>query len=451
MKKIGKLKTYSSKEIEKSYVGIDFCCLDRELFNPDKCYDLLGESGIKYARCQTGWARCEKEKGVYDFSWLDSVVDNLMERGVEPWFNLGYGNPIYMPDTPNPTAVGCVPIYYGEEALSAWCNYVKVLTQHFCGRVKHYEIWNEPDGSQFWYPKVPSGAEYAKFVNLCTKIIKECDQNAKIGVNIADPRGFTYIESMLDNLEKGSLDVFSYHAYTSVPEFRINEVIAQLRKMLKERGFTDVELWQGEAGYPSWAYEGHWLVKEGCDDERAQAVFQLRRYFIDIFNGAKLSSFFQMADMWEKPYDKATETLDKCAAHGILNGLTYTPKKSYETICYLSTIFSGDIKPTDDYMILSVSPKSPIDLIACRKMTFEKNGIPLYAYYYPSDLAKHEDIPFEAIIGVLRKIDEPVLIDPLNGDVFELTEPSSKESYYYKLPLKDYPMILTDKRVFEIV
>ena len=111
MKKIGKLKTYTSKEIETSYVSIDFSCLDRELFNPDKCYDLLAETGVKHARCQTGWARCEKIKGVYDFTWLDLIIDNLLSRGIQPWFNVGYGNPIYMADAPNPTAVGCVPLY----------------------------------------------------------------------------------------------------------------------------------------------------------------------------------------------------------------------------------------------------------------------------------------------------------------------------------------------------
>lgn len=41
MKKLGKLKTYSSNEIKESYVSIGFECLDRELFKPEKCYDPL--------------------------------------------------------------------------------------------------------------------------------------------------------------------------------------------------------------------------------------------------------------------------------------------------------------------------------------------------------------------------------------------------------------------------
>ena len=104
---IGKIKLHTSKEIEKTPVSIGFECLDREVFDPEKCYDLLGKTEIKWARCQTGWNRCEKEKGVYTFEWLDSIVDNLLQRGVQPWFNVGFGNPIYMPDVPNPTGVGC--------------------------------------------------------------------------------------------------------------------------------------------------------------------------------------------------------------------------------------------------------------------------------------------------------------------------------------------------------
>lgn len=102
MKKIGGLKTYNSSEITNSCVSVGFECLDRELFKPEKCYDALVKTGVKYARCQTGWARREKVKGVYDFEWLNSVVNELLTRGVKSWFNIGYDNPVYMQNLPNP-------------------------------------------------------------------------------------------------------------------------------------------------------------------------------------------------------------------------------------------------------------------------------------------------------------------------------------------------------------
>ena len=61
-------------------------------------------------RIQSGWERTEQEKGVYDFEWLDSIVDNLLERGLVPWINLVYGNGLYDDDAAKVFgAVGCRP------------------------------------------------------------------------------------------------------------------------------------------------------------------------------------------------------------------------------------------------------------------------------------------------------------------------------------------------------
>ena len=139
MKKIGKLKTYTSKEIEKSYVGIDFCCLDRDLFKAEECYEPLAKTGVKYARCQTGWAKTEKQKGVYDWKWLDDVVDNLYNRGIEPWLCVSFGNPVYMGELPNPTGVGCVPLYFGDETLEAWKKFARAVAERYKDRVKYFE------------------------------------------------------------------------------------------------------------------------------------------------------------------------------------------------------------------------------------------------------------------------------------------------------------------------
>lgn len=97
---------------------------------------------------------------------------------------------------------------------------------------------------------------------------------------------------------------------SSRAEYRYVNAVAQIRKIFDENGMKHIELWQGEGGYPSWAYEGHGLVRDGKTSERSQAVYQLRRYFIDVFRGIKRSSFFQIADVWEKPYAKVFEVTD---------------------------------------------------------------------------------------------------------------------------------------------
>ena len=85
--KIGKIKPRKASEIKNSRIGIGFEKLDRKVFNPEKAYDKLAMIGAKWVRIQSGWERTEQEKGVYDFEWLDSIVDNLLERGLVPWIN----------------------------------------------------------------------------------------------------------------------------------------------------------------------------------------------------------------------------------------------------------------------------------------------------------------------------------------------------------------------------
>ena len=75
--KSGKIEPKHSNEVSKSRLGIGFEKLDRDAFNPELAYDRVAELGIKWVRIQSGWAKTEKQRGVYDFDWLDRVVDNL--------------------------------------------------------------------------------------------------------------------------------------------------------------------------------------------------------------------------------------------------------------------------------------------------------------------------------------------------------------------------------------
>ncbi len=454
LKQIGRLKTYPSSQIVDSQVSIGFECLDRDLFDADKCYDLLGKSGIKYARCQTGWAKCEREKGIFDFSWLDHIVNSLLKSGVRPWFNVGYGNPLYMKDVPNPTAVGCVPLLYGDEVIEAWLRYVAALSEHFKTRVFQYEIWNEPDVDHFWYPGTADPAMYASLVKITGRVIREHVPNAQIGACMGTPYRFRYTECFFDHLLPEDIDFFSVHAYSTMPEFRYASAMAQHRRMMDGKGFSHVELWQGEAGYPSWAYKNHWLLADGGGSERAQAVFQLRRFLLDLNSGVSRSSYFQIADMWERPYEKAVEVLDRPAAQGILNGLTYTPKKAYETICALSALLrGGNVKHLDTYAAVALKGATACECLSTVVLTLEKDGIPMYAYYLPFALDAAAPPQYEADLEIVHPFKEPVLIDLYDRSVYAIE--SSVGTYegsihFANLTACDYPLIVTEKSLIEI-
>ena len=56
---VGKIRIKAASEIRTCPIGIGFEKLDRNVFSPDKAYDKVAGVGVKWARIQSGWARCE--------------------------------------------------------------------------------------------------------------------------------------------------------------------------------------------------------------------------------------------------------------------------------------------------------------------------------------------------------------------------------------------------------
>ena len=120
LKKTGSVAPIHSSQIEHSRIGLGFEKLDRNVFDPEKAYDKVAELGVKWIRIQSGWARTETVPGRFDFAWVDSIVDNLLRRGLQPWVCLCYGNGLYDAEAAKVFgAVGCPPVKT-EEQKKAW-------------------------------------------------------------------------------------------------------------------------------------------------------------------------------------------------------------------------------------------------------------------------------------------------------------------------------------------
>ena len=81
MKCVGTLAPRSVKDIRSSNWTLGCETLDRDFANFDEYKRFLAPLGIKTIRLQAGWAKCEKEKGKYDFAWLDRIIDYARAEG----------------------------------------------------------------------------------------------------------------------------------------------------------------------------------------------------------------------------------------------------------------------------------------------------------------------------------------------------------------------------------
>src|SRR5690606_18461686 len=93
--RLGVLNGKSAAEIKSSTWSIGGETLDRDYADYQSYKEYLGPLGAKRIRLQAGWAKTEKKQGEYDFTWLDDIIDDAINQGVQPWLCLSYGNPIY--------------------------------------------------------------------------------------------------------------------------------------------------------------------------------------------------------------------------------------------------------------------------------------------------------------------------------------------------------------------
>ncbi|MBO5761899.1 MAG: beta-galactosidase [Lentisphaeria bacterium] len=484
LKKIGKVKTFSSSEIKFSRMGIGFEKLDRNVFDPEKAYDKVAATGAKFVRIQSGWERTEKEKGVYDFAWLDSIVDNLVRRGMVPWMCLCYGNGIYDEYAKGFFgAVGCEP--RTEEAKDAWVKYVKATVARYKGKVASYEVWNEPDGVWCWKHGV-NGRQYGEFVILTAKAVKEADKDAKVIFGSQCMFSLEWLDDVLTTGAADYCDAYTYHNYVA-DESKLPPSVQATKALIHDYN-PNIKIIQGETGCPSRS-DGAGAMHSGAWTELRQAKFMARHTVTDFISDVEFCSYFSCMDMVEALNGRTGDlaSYKDFGYFGILsasfdeNGMAtgvYTPKPSYYTFRTLASVFREEFSLAELPVMISTFTRPSPRLLGIREMEPGKfmragfkrpNGAKAFAYWHPADLLT---TAWESTITIESAVKgTPRLVDLLDGSIYEFPEnmmerstPAkyvdadgklgfipAEETYnekssfirFLNIPAKDYPLLLT--------
>ncbi len=458
LKKVSEIAPVHASDIEKSRIGIGFEKLDRNVFDPKKAYDPVAAIGVKWVRIQSGWQRTEKEKGVYDFAWLDEIVDNLIVRGLKPWMCLCYGNELYDEYAAEVYgAVGCPPVH-NEEQKTAWSNYVSATVEHFKGRVGDYEIWNEPDGVWCWKHGV-NATELGAFNIATAKAVKKADPEAKVigGAICMEPVGF--INEAMKTGMGDWVDAISFHAYV-VDETLMLSRIAALRAVLDQYN-PNIEIIQGEGGSQS-EYGLYGALKMRATTPKTQCKIMARHLVTDLLMGCKFTNYFTALDMIEALNGKKREKnsyLDY-GHFGVMradfdedgNSVgTYAPKPSYYVLQNIASMFSGNVKNANLPAVFLPQMYEPMFRMDERAFdllygSFEKDGCYAFAYWKPCEVLT-TDFQATVTLQIVCDCDTVYLADLIDGSIYELPEDMmEKDAFgciqFNHLPVKDTPMLL---------
>jgi hypothetical protein len=280
---LGTIKPRPAREIASSTWSIGGETLDRDFAAYDNYRQFLGPLGAKAIRLQAGWAKCEKKPGVYDWAWLDAIVDDARAQGVQPWLETSYGNPIY--EGGGGTGLGG-GFPRSPEALAAWDNWVRVLVRHFKDRVTEWEIWNEPDRSN-------KPETYASLFIRTASILRAEQPTARIYA-LALAGNFKYAESFLQHLQAAGkadlMDAITYHGYPKNPDdTRGGDTIRALLAKYAPKATAR----QGETGAPS-KFQPAFALAKIPFSEVTQAKWDLRRMLAHRAKGIPFNLFTLM-------------------------------------------------------------------------------------------------------------------------------------------------------------
>lgn len=458
---VGRIRFKSTKEIASSRFGIGLEKLDRNLYDPNPCYDELMALGAKWIRIQSGWCRTEKEKGKYDFSWLDDIVDNLIKRDMIPWMCLCYGNELYTEGAVNSAgAVGKPPIKT-EEERTAWDNYVEECVRHFKGRVTWFEIWNEPDGNWCWRP-LANPYEYRDFALRTAKAIKKGNSDAKVISGSFCSNGLTYLFKFLDKELAEYTDALTYHSYRTNIEEGTEKHVAQIKAFANSMN-DKIEVIQGESGAQS-RYSTRGALNRMYWTEEKQAKFILRKLLFDFKTDVKFSSIFTAVDIFENIGDDYININEvDYGFFGVLGETfkedgtpiyNYYRKKSFTAMRTLCSLIDDTVKSTVLPILFSaeyyfnILEEVPNASGNIEYMGFEKqNGAKAFAYWKTTD-AYSVDYANTISLKIIGIKDDIHLIDTLTGEIYtipqdQIVKTDDNEYKLMHLPIRDYPLFIT--------
>jgi hypothetical protein len=195
-----------------------------------------------------GWAQLEPERGKWDFSRLDRYVAMARITNVEILLPLAI-TPRWASARPD-EASAYRPGNAAEPArIEDWQNYVTMLGQRYKGKVRQYEIWNEPSDRSHYTGDVDA---LVRLTCEAYRILKEIDP----GIIIASPASagggghIAYLDRFLAAGGKNCVDVVAHHFYVfRQPPEAMLPLIRDVRAVMKKNGVGNLPLWNTETGW----------------------------------------------------------------------------------------------------------------------------------------------------------------------------------------------------------
>jgi len=239
------------------------------------------EIGVGWLRVDFVWALVELEPGLYDWSRYDEIVDAARRRGLDVLAIVAY-TPVWATDGPELTGVPRDP--------RRWSEFCRRAAVRYRGRIRAWEIWNEPNLDHFW---AGTRRQYIDEILLPgAAALRSGDPAALIAgpalahLTSGDSDWYRWLQEVVTTAG-GSLDVLTHHAYDRDGYLQVTAkldgdtpfgarpelwdvVQPSLREVLELVGWTG----------PVWLTESGWASDQVGEEQQAAFVAGLLREWL---------------------------------------------------------------------------------------------------------------------------------------------------------------------------
>lgn len=242
---------------------------------------MLKDAGIGWIRQQFPWEDIEgpgkgifwdEKHGINSWEKYDNIVDLANQYGIQLIVRLDLPPKWAHPGNPWP--------HTPPDNLEDYGDFVYQVVSRYKGRVKYYQLWNEPNLAIEWGNKPVDARGYVRLLKIGYQKAKEADPDCVILSAALAPtieeswralNDQIYLQQMYDAGAKDYFDILSVMAYglRSGPDDR--------RLALKDVNFSrpiltrEIMVRNGDASKPIWASEMGWNAQP--DSVKAEPIF----------------------------------------------------------------------------------------------------------------------------------------------------------------------------------
>jgi hypothetical protein len=223
------------------------------------------------------WQAVEPSSGQLVWTSMDTMLAQAKANGVSDFIYTFGDVPAWASTNPSEACTGgygpgtCAP-----PDMAAFDNFATQLVQRYCGIIKYYETWNEPNNPQYWSGTNAQLLTVAQHLYQIAKDPANCAPNGGANPNqVLTPSisgVSSYSLSWLDSYLAAAgpqypyADIASFHGYGSAtdPEEIVTQV-QSLNQTLAKHGLSSLPLWNTEASWGKIALVGQqqasWLMR----------------------------------------------------------------------------------------------------------------------------------------------------------------------------------------------